>query len=191
MFIVFYSVLYFYFFFFCLFFSCFLFFSLFFFLMIRQPPRSTRTDTLFPYTTRFRSAGDRREGGQQGLQSAHGTVPRGVNIGEQQAVFGDPVDIGRNRLAPPVVEAVYIGRAVGFVDDQHDVQLLRRLAVVDMPHQAARRVRSEKGRVVLGDDAAEQGQRLGLGHAGIEAVILGIVGLVEQPAYVDRKLQIG
>src|SRR3546814_7899276 len=26
--------------------------------MIRRPPRSTRTDTLFPYTTLFRSAGD-------------------------------------------------------------------------------------------------------------------------------------
>src|SRR3546814_15424592 len=32
--------------------------SLCFFLMIRRPPRSTRTDTLFPYTTLFR-AGDR------------------------------------------------------------------------------------------------------------------------------------
>src|SRR3546814_6041786 len=29
-----------------------------FFLMIRRPPRSTRTDTLFPYTTLFRSDGD-------------------------------------------------------------------------------------------------------------------------------------
>src|SRR3546814_12330151 len=28
---------------------------LFFFLMIRRPPRSKRTDTLFPYTTLFRS----------------------------------------------------------------------------------------------------------------------------------------
>src|SRR3546814_12544877 len=27
--------------------------------MIRRPPRSTRTDTLFPYTTPFRSVGDR------------------------------------------------------------------------------------------------------------------------------------
>src|SRR3546814_17344235 len=26
--------------------------------MIRRPPRSTRTDTLFPYTTLFRSAAD-------------------------------------------------------------------------------------------------------------------------------------
>src|SRR3546814_10215018 len=29
----------------------------FFFLMIRRPPRSTRTDTLCPYTTLFRSSG--------------------------------------------------------------------------------------------------------------------------------------
>src|SRR3546814_11166887 len=33
-------------------FSCFI---CVFFLMIRRPPRSTRTDTLFPYTTLFRS----------------------------------------------------------------------------------------------------------------------------------------
>src|SRR3546814_1771287 len=41
--------------------------SSFFFLMIRRPPRSTRTDTLFPYTTLFRSvrthgAGRRADG---------------------------------------------------------------------------------------------------------------------------------
>src|SRR3546814_13595615 len=36
--------------------SCFSLLSVgFFFLMIRRPPRSTRTDTLFPYTTLFRS----------------------------------------------------------------------------------------------------------------------------------------
>src|SRR3546814_6917141 len=35
---------------------------LFFFLMIRRPPRSTRTDTLFPYTTLFRSPADRHHG---------------------------------------------------------------------------------------------------------------------------------
>src|SRR3546814_18502397 len=29
---------------------------MFFFLMTRRPPRSTRTDTLFPYTTLFRSS---------------------------------------------------------------------------------------------------------------------------------------
>src|SRR3546814_15261643 len=35
-----------------------LFFGVIFFLMIRRPPRSTRTDTLFPYTTLFRSGND-------------------------------------------------------------------------------------------------------------------------------------
>src|SRR3546814_5439727 len=32
---------------------------LFFFLMLRRPPRSTRTDTLFPYPTLFRSCHSR------------------------------------------------------------------------------------------------------------------------------------
>src|SRR3546814_14225737 len=36
-----------------------IFINVVFFLMIRRPPRSTRTDTLFPYTTLFRSAGTR------------------------------------------------------------------------------------------------------------------------------------
>src|SRR3546814_5176910 len=35
---------------------------LFFFLRIRRPPRSTRTDTLFPYTTLFRSTARVRMG---------------------------------------------------------------------------------------------------------------------------------
>src|SRR3546814_18918018 len=36
-----------------------------FFLMIRRPPRSTRTDTLFPYTTLFRSIGGSGVSGQR------------------------------------------------------------------------------------------------------------------------------
>src|SRR3546814_19527112 len=37
---------------------------LLFFLMIRRPPRSTRTDTLFPYTTLFRSLTFRNDANQ-------------------------------------------------------------------------------------------------------------------------------
>src|SRR3546814_8193642 len=37
--------------------------------MIRRPPRSTRTDTLFPYTTLFRSPG--RPGGDREAQGVH------------------------------------------------------------------------------------------------------------------------
>src|SRR3546814_12259612 len=40
----------------------------FFFLMLRRPPRSTRTDTLFPYTTLFRSDDLARLGG---VEQAH------------------------------------------------------------------------------------------------------------------------
>src|SRR3546814_1392412 len=43
---------------------CMLLLLFFFFLMIRRPPRSTRTDTLFPYTTLFRSAGRGRGPGR-------------------------------------------------------------------------------------------------------------------------------
>src|SRR3546814_6522487 len=36
--------------------------------MLRRPPRSTRTDTLFPYTTLFRSGG--RDGGIRAFEQA-------------------------------------------------------------------------------------------------------------------------
>src|SRR3546814_3185091 len=44
----------------------------FFFLMIRRPPISTRTDTLFPYTTLFRSTRPRAAGGGRAGASARG-----------------------------------------------------------------------------------------------------------------------
>src|SRR3546814_18314329 len=42
--------------------------------MIRRPPRSTRTDTLFPYTTLFRSA---RRPGTAGPDAIHPGRPAG------------------------------------------------------------------------------------------------------------------
>src|SRR3546814_8834838 len=44
--------------------------------MIRRPPRSTRTDTLFPYTTLFRSSIARKRGGRPSLR------PAAVALGE-------------------------------------------------------------------------------------------------------------
>src|SRR3546814_9995770 len=52
-----------------------MFFIVFFFLMIRRPPRSTRTDTLFPYTTLFRSGANLAEMANLGLP-----VPPGFTI---------------------------------------------------------------------------------------------------------------
>src|SRR3546814_16796483 len=45
--------------------------SLFFFLMIRRPLRSTRTDTLFPYTTLVRSGEALRQPHRAGRRGAH------------------------------------------------------------------------------------------------------------------------
>src|SRR3546814_12961741 len=44
--------------------------------MIRRPPRSTRTDTLFPYTTLFRSQLDPDRHPQPGLTGAAVPHPR-------------------------------------------------------------------------------------------------------------------
>src|SRR3546814_7174176 len=57
--------------------------------MIRRPPRSTRTDTLFPYTTLFRSAdpGGRRAS-DRGGQMAQAVEPDG---GADMGACRDPV----------------------------------------------------------------------------------------------------
>src|SRR3546814_13938784 len=85
------------------------FFVCVFFLMIRRPPRSTRTDTLFPYTTLFRSEGDvdvvgvalrgRREDGLRQLVAllqprrerltVHGAGPRVLLPGRPRQVAAD------------------------------------------------------------------------------------------------------
>src|SRR3546814_13483844 len=58
----------------------------FFFLMIRRPPRSTRTDTLFPYTTLFRS----------GYKAVDSMVP--VGRGQRELIIGDR-QTGKTALA--------------------------------------------------------------------------------------------
>src|SRR3546814_16344783 len=59
--------------------------TIFFFLMIRRPPRSTRTDTLFPYTTLFRSTAHRQR--HQRAAREHlvaGVERRQVRLGEAE-----------------------------------------------------------------------------------------------------------
>src|SRR5881396_1343402 len=58
----------------------FYFFFIFFFLMIRRPPRSTRYETLFPYTTLFRSTARKRS---KRKVSASGSVPPGATRSEE------------------------------------------------------------------------------------------------------------
>src|SRR3546814_1114961 len=60
--------------------------------MIRRPPRSTRTDTLFPYTTLFRSEGF---GDTKAREVTLYAVDRGENRSE-------PVTVTINPLTPPM-----------------------------------------------------------------------------------------
>src|SRR3546814_11594585 len=58
-----------------------------FFLMIRRPPRSTRTDTLVPYTTLFRSSASPMRSSSQ-ARSATQSAPsmsRGVSVADSSA----------------------------------------------------------------------------------------------------------
>src|SRR3546814_12061640 len=68
----------------------------FFFLMIRRPPRSTRTDTLFPYTTLFRSKAMKR------FYTEAAAVPQDEGFGI--ALDGRPVRTpGRALLTAPTL----------------------------------------------------------------------------------------
>src|SRR3546814_10867220 len=65
-----------------------------FLLMIRRPPRSTRTDTLFPYTTLFRScrlcAADQPRRADGGDQPEHIVLRRRCGIGSDRPHAGSP-----------------------------------------------------------------------------------------------------
>src|SRR3546814_11822237 len=77
--------------------------------MIRRPPRSTRTDTLFPYTTIFRSVGDARRL-RRGIRQQQGSdrAVRAAAIGERLAGRlvdrrlrgGEPLALGIGQLEP-------------------------------------------------------------------------------------------
>src|SRR3546814_1362462 len=60
-----------------------------FFLMIRRPPRSTRTDTLLPYTTLFRSpCAGRRVLGDRDRQGPPRRKPRNRSAGDRGCGHG-------------------------------------------------------------------------------------------------------
>src|SRR3546814_7503344 len=81
-----------------------------FFLMIRRPPRSTRTDTLFPYTTLFRSNAEpalivcepAREAEMAEIAARHG-APRVLTLdGDGHGSFAE--EAAKVRDARPIVD---------------------------------------------------------------------------------------
>src|SRR3546814_8770694 len=77
-----------------------------FFLMVRRPPRSTRTDTLFPYTTLFRSVELRPHRTAIGAEHADLDEVAGLDVRRQiegprhmvEVVAGRPVEAERRQL---------------------------------------------------------------------------------------------
>src|SRR3546814_8598639 len=101
--------------------------------MIRRPPRSTRTDTLFPYTTLFRSA--LQEKGVDNVSQLANLTP-GVQLSSTSQMFSSPSmlsgfirGIGQDDFAlnfdPGVgtyVDGVYLARTAGSNVDLLDVE---------------------------------------------------------------------
>src|SRR3546814_4746672 len=77
--------------------------------MIRRPPRSTRTDTLFPYTTLFRSGGPGLTGCGVARWTGAGTRPGRGGAGGIRPPAG-PRQIGRAHVCTPVTNAHLVCR---------------------------------------------------------------------------------
>src|SRR3546814_12612033 len=83
-------------------------FTCFFFLMIRRPPRSTRTDTLFPYTTLFRSRA------ANGAEPIEHFVPGAAPLVRQHIAAAIQEQSGGHMPQVPVAQLKdYIGKELG------------------------------------------------------------------------------
>src|SRR3546814_5620851 len=79
--------------------------SVIIFLRIRRPPRSTRTDTLFPYTTHFRSvAGDAGDGAAQPGQL-------GAGLGDRLALAGANLALRAQELRGDALAELLLARS--------------------------------------------------------------------------------
>src|SRR3546814_8541388 len=96
--------------------------------MIRRPPRSTRTDTLFPYTTLFRSVGLNRSTLVMGKHSGRHAFRKkleelGFNLAENQLndAFGRFKDLADRK------KEVFDEDLIALVDDAvaHDSHRIR------------------------------------------------------------------
>src|SRR3546814_16671325 len=67
--------------------------------MIRRPPRSTRTDTLFPYTTLFRSA---QPQARRGRWRRNGALTRKLALGLIPALLIGACTVGPDYHAPEI-----------------------------------------------------------------------------------------
>src|SRR3546814_11366257 len=121
---------------------------MFFVVMLLLPPRSTLTDTLFPYTTRFRSRVEPVVDRHDRAITARGEGVAGVErIGDAAVRIGAAVDVEHHR---PVRARAGLGRPD--VEEQ-TVFGLRRIAIVAL--------RTDRPERAGGDQLAAGGERFG------------------------------
>src|SRR3546814_9331624 len=96
--------------------------------MIRRPPRSTRSDTLFPYTTLFRSVAP--EGGHQaGARRLVVGIPDAMRdriVDRRQVAAPQPVVVGQagiERLHPRAARAVALDAMDAKRSEEHTSEL--------------------------------------------------------------------
>src|SRR3546814_13709841 len=107
--------------------------------MIRRPPRSKRTDTLFPYTTLFRSLGDairqrRQEGYEAFNQAAFRDALEPINAQVQGTVGGDAIEQAQDAVSQyygDTLSGVRLARTPAF-DESVDSALAAGSAVPGM-----------------------------------------------------------
>src|SRR3546814_2270743 len=117
----------------------------FFFVMIRRPPRSTRTDTLFPYTTLFRSAIT------ADFEPAHRLVQRLLEVATHRHHFADRLHLrGQTRVG---LREFFEGEARNLGDDIIDARLerCRRRAARDVVLELIKRIADRELGGDLGD----------------------------------------
>src|SRR3546814_17096244 len=78
--------------------------------MIRRPPRSTRTDTLFPYTTLFRSATPRRDPGAAGISRVN-SLDSGSGANSQKPVPRTDFVLKHARPLRPPIQPAHAARS--------------------------------------------------------------------------------
>src|SRR3546814_10630204 len=126
----------------------------FFFLMIRRPPRSTRTDTLFPYSTLFRS------------------LRRLVAIAD----FRHTLSLGslgrRRNRRPPVTDAP------SFVSSTAGAEGAGLAQAIDQLGERLARVRGAIGRVIFGQQEVVDQTLITL-LAGGHVLLIGVPGLAK------------
>src|SRR3546814_16520329 len=102
--------------------------------MIRRPPRSTRTDTLFPYTTLFRSLPE-IEHADRVLQQVHDPLhqrlePCSVTLRRNRSVEGEPHDMVVERRGLTVQPGHGVGAPCGDFTEKLFVPISQQIPVL-------------------------------------------------------------